>query len=335
MLPGDSLSAKPSRYRSWLIVPLLLFLCLFAQAANVSPREMLAAGRVDDAIDTLQQQLDRSPTDAAANAAANNLLCRAYFMLEDWDSGIPACVRARELDPTSSQYELWLGRIYGEKASHVGFPFAIGLAKKVRSAFERAVELDPQNWEARTDLAEFYLEAPPLFGGGKEKASAQADALMALYPGMSHWIAARIAEKNKDNVTAERELRAAIAASHSGVRAWLDLASFLRHAGRQDEMEQALRNLESSPIDHPPSLLDGANMLLRTNRDLPLAVRLMRRYFSNGPVEEAPAFKAHDLLGQLLEKQGDRKSAVQEFRAALALSHSYTRAEEDLKRVSR
>ncbi len=292
---------------------------------------MLAAGRVDEAIQALQQQLDRSTTDAGAY----NLLCRAYFMLEDWDHGIPACVRARDLDPTNGQYQLWLGRIYGEKASHVGFLFAAGLVKKVRTAFERAVELDPKNWEARTDLAEFYLEAPGIVGGGKEKARAQSDALMALNPGMAHWVAARIAEKSKDPVTAERELRAAVVTSHSGVRAWLDLASFLRRASRLDEMEQALRNLESSPIDHPPALLDGASMLLRTGRDLPLAVRLVHRYFSNGPVEEAPAFKAHDLLGQLLEKQGDRKSAAEEFRAALVLSHAYTRAQEDLKRIER
>jgi tetratricopeptide (TPR) repeat protein len=321
---------RRSSSRISLIVLFLAIVCPFAPA-DTPPKEMLAAGRVDDAIQTLEHQIDHSPMDAAAH----NLLCRAYFMLEDWDHGIPACVRARDLDPTNSLYELWLGRIYGEKASRVGFPFAMGLAKKVHAAFERAVELDPKSWEARTDLAEFYLEAPPLFGGGKEKAHAQADALMALNPGMSHWVAARIAEKSKDAVAAERELRAAITTSHSGVRAWLDLASFLRHAGRLDEMEEALRNLESSPIDHPPSLLDGANMLLRTNRDLPLAVRLMRRYFANGPVEEAPAFKAHDLLGQLLEKQGDRKSAAQEFRAALALSRNYTRAEEDLKRIER
>ena len=61
-------------------------------------------------------------------------------------------------------------------------------------------------------------------------------------------------------------------------------------------------------------------------------LRLLRRYLAS-PVEEAPAFKAHDMLGQLLEKQGDRKAAAEEFRAALALSHAYSRAQEDLKRV--
>ncbi len=48
-------------------------------------------------------------------------------------------------------------------------------------------------------------------------------------------------------------------------------------------------------------------MLFRTGRDYALAIRLLRRYVSSpNTVEEAPAFKAHSLLGELLEKQGDR-----------------------------
>jgi tetratricopeptide (TPR) repeat protein len=296
--------------------------------AVVPSRELLAAGRVDDAIQTLQEKIDRSPNDAESY----NLMCRAYFMLEDWDRAIPACERARNLDPRNSLYQLWLGRIYGEKADRTGFLSAAGMAKKVRIAFEAAVELDPKSWEARTDLAEFYLEAPGIVGGGKDKAQAQADALMQLNPAMAHWVQARIAEKEKDGVAAEREYRAMVAASHSGSRALLDLALFLRHAHRFDEMEQVLRTLESARIDRAESLMDGASILLRLDRDYPLAIRLVRRYLES-PVEEGPAFKAHDMLGHLLEKQGDRKAAADEYRAAVALAHNYARAVEDLKHI--
>jgi tetratricopeptide (TPR) repeat protein len=308
----------------------LLPVLLLVRSHAVTPKELLADGRVDEAIQTLQEQIARTPADAESH----NLLCRAYFILEEWDRGIPDCERARNLDPEKSLYELWLGRIYGEKASRTGFLSAAGMAKKVRVAFERAVELDPQSWEARTDLAEFYLEAPGIVGGGKEKARQQADAIMPLNPAMSHWIAARIAEKNKDSATAELEYRAAIAVSHSAVREWVDLAIFLRHAGRIDEMEQALRHLESGPFDRPESLMDGASLLLRTGRDPSLAVSLLRRYLSS-PVEEGPAFIAHDMLGQLLERQGDREAAAEEYRTALALSHTYARARDDLERVTR
>lgn len=317
--------------RERMLIPAFLVVLLAGAAyAAASPKELLASGRVDEAIRTLQLQIARSGNEAESH----NLLCRAYFMLEEWDRGIAACERARNLDPDNSLYHLWLGRIYGEKADRAGVFAAAGLAKKVRTSFERAVELDPGSWEARTDLAEFYCDAPSIVGGGKDKAREQADALMSLNPAMAHWVAARIAERNKDAAEAEREYRAAIAVSHSGVRAWVDLAIFLRHANRLDEMEQALHNLESAPIDRAESLMDGASILLRANRDYPLAVRLLHRYLA-APVEEGPAFKAHDLLGQVLEKQGDRRAAAEQYRAALALAHDYRHAQEDLKRVER
>jgi len=297
---------------------------------NLAPKALLDAGRVDEAIEALQQQIGRSSTDAESY----NLLCRAYFMLEDWDRGIPECERARNLDPQKSLYHLWLGRIYGGKADRSGFLSAAGLVKKVRTAFERAVELDPRNWEARADLAEFYLEAPGIVGGGRDKAQAQAIAVAPLNPAVAHWITARIAAKNHDSASAEREYRAAIAANQSLGRAWVDLAGLLLHNNRLDDMEQVLRNLESVPVEQREALRDAARVLQRAGRDFPLAVRLLRRYLSS-PVEEGPAFEAHDLLGQLLEKQGDRRAAVEQFRAALALAHSYTRAQDDLKRAQR
>jgi len=254
-------------------------------------------------------------------------------MAEEWDRGIAECERARNLAPQNSLYHMWLGRIYGEKADRAGFLAAAGLAKKVRTSFEHAVELAPNNWEARTDLAEFYLEAPVIVGGGKDKAREQAQALLALNPGMAHWVLARIAEKDKNTAEAEREYRAGIAATHGGSRAWLDFAIFLRHASRFEELQQALEEVEAAPVDRAESLMDGASLLLHAGRDFPLGVRLLHRYFTVGTVEEGPASKAHAYLGELLEKQGDRRGAAEEYRAALALFRGYRRAEEGLKRL--
>ncbi|HXJ85647.1 MAG TPA: tetratricopeptide repeat protein [Candidatus Binatia bacterium] len=298
-------------------------------SAAASPEEVLASGRVDEAVQVFEQQVRQAPNDPAGY----NLLCRAYFMQEEWDRGIDNCERAHNLDPQKSSYSLWLGRIYGEKADRAGFLSAASLAKKVRNSFERAVELAPNDWEARVDLGEFYLEAPGIVGGGKDKAREQANALMPVKPGMAYWMLGRIAEKNKDLGDAEKQYRAGIAATHSGARAWLELAIFFRHVNRLDEMEKALREVENAPIDHHEALMDGASLLMRTGRDPALGIRLLQRYFSAGTVEEGPAFKAHEYWGQLLERQGDHRGAAAEYRAALALFRNYRRAEEDLKRV--
>lgn len=307
----------------------IAFFVMTGISIAASPQDLLASGHVDEAVQVLEQQVRQAPDDAAGY----NLLCRAYLMMEEWDRGITNCERARNLDPQNSFYYVWLGRIYGEKADRAGFLSAAGLGKKSRAAFERAVELEPRNWEARKDLAEFYFSAPGIVGGGKDKAQQQAEAIRALNPAAADWVDGQIAEKNKDYSAAERHYRAAIAASHSGVWAWTELAIFFRHINRLDDMEKALREVETAPVDHHEALMDAASLPMRTGRDPALGIRLLRRYFSVGPVEDGPAFKAHEYWGQLLERQGDHRGAAQEYHAALALFHNYHRAQEGLKRV--
>jgi tetratricopeptide (TPR) repeat protein len=327
--PGEEPAVKAAP-RPFLLGVLSLLSILSSHSAAQSPQDLLAAGRVDQALQTLEQQIHTAPT-----ADAYNLLCRAHFELGAWDAGIPACEKATALAPTNGLYHLWLARIYGEKADRAGFFKAAGLAGKVRNEFERAVDLSPNNWEARTDLAEFYLEAPGIVGGGKDKALAQAEVLAPLNPAMAHWVKARVAEKNKDNAAAEKEFLAATESSQGGARAWLNLAGFYRHMGRFEEMEQALRTMESRPPDHSAAVPDAAGLLLRAGRDPGMAIRLARRYLaSSDTVEEAPVFKVHVQLGELLEKQGDRTAAAEEYRAALALAHTFRPAQDGLKRVT-
>jgi len=309
----------------------LAALVLPAIAAGAdSPTDLLAAGRVDDAISALSGQISATPNDAASH----NLLCRAYFAEGSWDRAISACEKAVSLQPNNGEYHLWLGRTYGEKADASNFFSAAGLAKKVRTEFERAVQLDPSNVGARTDLAEFYLEAPGIVGGGQDKARAQANVLAKLSPAKAHWIQGRIAEKNKDVSTAEREYRAAIDASNGGANAWLNLGLFYRKAGRLDDMHDALKKAAAAPMDQPEVLVDAASTLLRANRDLPFASQLVRRYLSSSTVEQAPPFKAHYLLGTILEKQGDKEGAAKEYQAALTMAKDFGRAREALNRVN-
>ncbi|HEX3354864.1 MAG: tetratricopeptide repeat protein [Terriglobales bacterium] len=301
-------------------------------AADESAPALLAAGRADDAIATLHSKINTAPNDGEAY----NLLCRAYFSTGEWDRGISACEKAVELQPNNSRYHMWLGRIYGEKADGVIFFKAASLAGKVREQFEAAVRLDPNNVDARSDLGEFYLEAPGIVGGGRDKAEAQAKALAILDPAKAHYLNGRIAEKKKDLETAEKEYRAAIEASHGSALTWFNLALFYRHQQRWDDMEAAINRAVSAQMDRPEILMESGEVLLRSGRNFPAAVQFLRRYLAlNSKVEEAPAFKAHYLLGTALEKQGDKQAAAQEYRAALSLARGFSRAQEALDRLNR
>jgi tetratricopeptide (TPR) repeat protein len=311
----------------------LLWLALAAasSAADPNPRELLASGRVDEVTNLLNRRIQTAPNDAEAL----HLLARAYFAQQRWDQAISAAERAVALQPSNPEYHLWLGRAYGEKADKSNFVTAASLAKKLKLEFERAVQLDPSSVDARSDLAEFYIGAPGVLGGGKDKALAQAAEIAKHDPARAHWVRAAVAQKNGDLALAEKELKAAIEASHGHASYWLNLASFYRRNARLDEMEQAISKAVNAERKKPDALFDAAELLFRAGRNYPAALKFFRAYLaSNTLSEEAPAFQAHYQLGLLLEKMGDRSAAAQEYRAALSLAKDFSRAQDALSKLN-
>ena len=316
----------------------LIFGLVFAASlafAEADARQMLAGGNVDDVIRELSSKTHASPNDAEAY----HLLNRAYFVLEKWDQAIKAGEKAVALSPNTSDYHMWLGRAYGSKAEHSGWFSGMSNAKKARAEFEKSVELNGTNAEARTDLAEFYMEAPGILGGGKDKALAQAEAMAASDAASAHWVKGRVAEKSGQFDVAESEYKTAIQVSKRPAGDWLNLASFYRHRGRPAEVGDAIHHAleadKSNPRKRSNVMYGAAEILYRSGQDFNGAAQLLRRYI-NGPdkTEDAPAFQAHYLLGQILEKQGNKPGAAEEYRAALALAPAYEQAQSALKRVS-
>ncbi|MGB9606828.1 MAG: tetratricopeptide repeat protein, partial [Bryobacteraceae bacterium] len=102
------------------------------------------------------------------DAAAFELLGRAYYMEGEYKKASQCFEKAVAADPRNPNYHLWLGRAYGKRAETSSFLTAPGLARKAREEFEKAVQLDPNNLEALNDLFEYYLQAPGFLGGGLE-----------------------------------------------------------------------------------------------------------------------------------------------------------------------
>jgi tetratricopeptide (TPR) repeat protein len=313
-----------------LAILLIASACWLTARAD-TPLQLLSAGRADELIQYLRAHLKGDPSDAEGW----NLLSRAYLSEELWDDAVSASEKAVALAPNNSEYHLWLGRAYGEKAEHSIFVTAMRLAKKVHSEFERAVQLQSNNLAAQSDLAEFFIEAPAFLGGGKDKAQQQAARIAPMDAATAHWIQARIAEKDKRNADAEREYRAAATVSGDKASYWLDLAGFYRRTGRVPEMEQAIDHAVSAGGDHGDVRFEAAQLLFRAGRNYQGAVQLVQSYISSpAKAESAPAFQAHYLLGSIYEKLGNRKQAADEYRAALSLASNFGPAQEALHRIS-
>jgi tetratricopeptide (TPR) repeat protein len=291
----------------------------------------LQAGQADLAISIL-----RSLPSAESNTAeAHNVRCRVLFTLEQWDIAQPECERAVALESQNSMYHLWLGRVLGERADTASFVTAYNLAKRARSEFEEAVQLNPRNVEALADLGEFYNSAPGVVGGGTAKAQSVAAQLDKIDPARAHELRAAIAQDNRDFATAEREFRLATAVSPHPAFQWMRLASFLRKSKRYPEMESAVQNgkaaAERDRQHSAVALFNGASVLIKVNQDPPLAIRMLQEYLASGDqTEEAPTFVAHTWLARLYKQAGDTAGAARERTAALALASTY-RPAQDLK----
>lgn len=313
---------------------LALLLLTLVAAAESDPMSLLQNGKANQALQALKSQVQNNPSDARAY----NLMARVYFQLGRWDDAVQAAEKSVSLAPQVSEYHQWLARSYGEKAEASGPVGAFNLVRKVKAEFEKAVALDEamKNLSARADLAEFYIEAPYIMGGDKGKARYLADSVMQHDPALGHFILGRVEEKQNSKNRAENEYKAAIEASGNRARYWVNLAHFYRHTGRLNEMEAAVnRSLNARMVDGLP-LFDGASLLLRAGRNFPGAIQMFRHYLSlEDPAEDGPAFQAHYLLGVLLEKQGDAKAAIAEYRAALDLASEYRPAQDALLRLSR
>jgi tetratricopeptide (TPR) repeat protein len=301
-----------------------------AQAEN-TPEALLQAGQANQALQVLSQEVQNRP----ANAAAYNLLSRVYFQLEMWDLAVRMAEKSVSLEPRNSLYHQWLGRAAGRKAENSNPFTAFGLARRVKAEFEKAVALDGNNFSARSDLTEYYLEAPAFLGGDKNKARAQADAVAAHDPALAQYLYAKVEEKQGSG-RAEELYKKAITASDNSARYWVELAYYYRRAGRPQDMESAIASARSAAHHDGMPAYDGAFLLLHTGHNFPGAIEMLRGYLEGSDLsEDGPAFHAHYILGELLEKQGERQHAAEEFRAAQALAPQFRPARDALARISR
>jgi tetratricopeptide (TPR) repeat protein len=262
-----------------------------------------------------------------ASAEVHNLRCRVYFAMSRWDEAAGECDQAVRLNGGNSIDHLWLGRALGEKADNASFLAAFNLAKRARSEFEQAVNLNPRDGEALTDLGEFYTSAPGVVGGGVDKAQTLVTPLEKVDPARAHILMARIAESRKDAGTAEREFKLATTTSEHPAFAWMTLASFYRKHERWDDMESAVESgYHAAQHDRKAgvALFNGASVLIRGKRNLTLAKKMLEEYLVSYPrTEEGPAFEAYTRLARVNAQLGDKNSAWQARTEALKLAHDY------------
>ncbi|MEO7142809.1 MAG: tetratricopeptide repeat protein, partial [Bryobacteraceae bacterium] len=313
---------------------------LLAQRAPVeSAWDLLAKGDRSGAIRLLRQIIEGNPRDADARLLLGSVL------MEDGErsESIAQLSEGVRLRPKSSEGQNALG----EALVHFGEP------KAARGPFEKAVELDPKFAQARVNLGLVLLEADEL-GPAARQLDRALDLLGntpdAAYP---RYLRAKVYTEQNDVGKAAGELKEAVALRPDFAEAWSDLGLARKTLLDDDDALKAYqRAVDLSPDDAVAQTRLGSQYLhqgqahsavahlreaMRLNpKDQPALYNLQLALRQDGQLEQADAVKGklEELLrarakadqnaltaiqlnnrGAELEKAGDRRGALEKYRA--------------------
>jgi len=111
----------------------------------------------------------------AAQATTPVEEAQAAIDRNDPQAALNVLQRAEAQDPRNTRIHYLLGVAYGNLAQNASAFRRVSLARHTRDEFERAVELDPNDLDARWALVQYYALAPGYLGGSEQKARQQAD----------------------------------------------------------------------------------------------------------------------------------------------------------------
>jgi len=288
-------------------------------------------GRPEDARALFQEAWKERPRPAAAY-----YLGRIDFSSGEMEAATEWFEQAVELDPRNADYTFWLGNGWGRQAREASIFRQLGLAKKCRTAYERAVELDPGHVRARESLVEYYLQAPGIAGGGDDKAETQARELMAIEPAPGHRLLARVYSDREMNAEALASYQKAVESDPSDRHSYYALGFHQqaqeRWHGAFDAFEAAL---ERFPGD-PDALYQIGRTGVLSGQRLERARKTLLEYLALEDFEDTPGeAAARWRLGMVYEQLGNLANAVEQFEASVRLDADFPPARESLKSARR
>ena len=302
-----------------------------AAGAQCSPavQRLITDQRYADAKAEVRALLQRNEKDDVA------LHCMGTVLIESGDSkgAIQWFEKAIDANDKSSAHHLWLANSLGDQADHtskIKLPF---LARRVKGEFDKAVQLDPTSSDARHGLIEFYAQAPGVMGGSMDKAKEQAREIIKLNAWRGHYEMARLLERDKDIVGAEKDYTTAVAAAPDSTAPYVNLGAFYR---RQKRWDDALKTYEAGLQRRPDAnglRLNIAYTINQSGQNLDRGERETRAWLTTAPAD-APKLNvatAHYLLGQFAEKAGKKDVAKSEYEQALAIVPTHSDAKRALE----
>jgi len=297
---------------------ILLFILLFQPAFNA-----------DQVLGWIQsREFARAESALKASASANRSNAKWHYAYGRLEFGrqksleaLPHFEKAAELQPRNSEYALWVGNAScsaAATASTLRQPF---LARTCKTAYDRTLELDPSNVEARSNLIRYHMQAPSIMGGDPAIATRYANDLMRLAPYRGLQDRIYIATAKKSTAEAERLMR-------EGIRQYPDSSAFRNQLGLRlveaknwaGAYEQFSHLAKAFPEDWSHRYQIGRLAAL-SGQYLPQGRAEMEKLIRENPSSMSVSFRSmmHTRYGQILAHQRQMDAARRAFDQALRI----------------
>lgn len=236
-----------------------------------------------------------------------------------------SCVAAH---PQASECHELAGNVQGIKIVNGGMFAAMSGAGKVRDSFLKAVELDPKNYSARMSLLSFYLQAPGIAGGGKDKAQAFVTDTAKVNKDAAALLLARIEISDDKLAQAESTALAANTAGNEDLEtlqlnALSSVGVQYREQKKFAESERVLQDV----IKRFPSQINGPALLGRTLAAQGRHAEAIMQFEKALTVEERGGL--HYRIAQSQLALGEKAKAIQGFEKALALKNGLDKKQKE------
>ena len=331
-----------------------------AAAGQGSPDELLPAGHFKK----FRAIAAAHPASDAEGLYLRATVAQLFGSLDEAEKLAEAAVAA---NPKDARYHYRLAVIAGVKAQQASVLHQLGLARKFKREAEATLAIDPNHVRTLDMMMSFYLEAPGVMGGSKEKARAVADQLMKIDPVEGYRAQVTLARYEKQDGRVEGLVRKSVEASPGSWEAHMDLANWcagqkkfdeaerhareairirpdrggaygllaamLVHQGKWAELEPLLAQAEKADPDNLIAYYRAANNCLALKTELPRAEKYLRKYLGQEPEAQTPGLAvAHWRLGLVLEQEGRKPEAITELQTAVKMDAG-AGAKADLKRL--
>lgn len=247
---------------------------------------------------------------------------------EDWFE------KATRLAPRSSDAHLWLGRAIGVQAATANPLRQPFLARRLKHTVDRAIELDPDNIDARELRWRFYSMAPAVMGGGESHARAEAAEVLKRNRYRGLLLNANTATRAKDFVTAERHFKAVVTENPDSIGAASAFASWLADRSRPADAFAVIDTYQKRHPSDPQSLYQVGRLAAATGQQLDRGEEALRKYLAAPPPPalNLPSLSVvHMRLGIIAERRGNKAAARVAYEQALKLDPRSSQARRALE----